>query len=206
MQGSEQRSWSSVSNSTLLLQCSRSGGLQQVLVDRLIRIFIVGRVRPRLLQSFPGMHGVFILLPNKSASTLPTSANIHHISHLADRALSRTSSIAGRQSFIGGSTVSVTSSTRQGCRNLGSRGRGRLVCSSSKLYSPQNAVDTTLAWGDILTLAATQLVSCSSTRISNMAGNRRLMPTAMLFCSRATVCPSLKWECCAQSWFSPGLG
>ena len=34
-----------------------------------------------------------------------------------------------------------------------------IACRGGKYYGPQNALDTTLAWGDILTLTATEVVS-----------------------------------------------
>lgn len=52
-------------------------------------------------------------------------------------------------------------------RRRGSQARERidrwqhLRCSSGKFYGPQNALDSTLAWGDILTLTATEIVSPS---------------------------------------------
>lgn len=50
----------------------------------------------------------------------------------------------------------------QHCNSYSRRSRSRqsnVHCRGGKYYGPQNALDSTLAWGDILTLTATEIVS-----------------------------------------------
>jgi hypothetical protein len=51
-----------------------------------------------------------------------------------------------------------------GLARQGTSSRRTQRCQNSKHYGPQNALDSVLAWGDILTLTATEIVSHSCTR------------------------------------------
>ena len=75
--------------------------------------------------------------------------------------------------------------------------RRKIGCNSGNGIGPRNALDSTLAWGDILTLTATEVVSCKCLYNSQSleTGHATLM-----FCPCAhTACPGITWKIC-EAW------